>query len=101
MAAYQVTPDAVDDLDDIWWFIAKDNRDAADRVEEEILAACDNLSKFPRQGHVRPDLTKLPVRFWTVPRYPNYIVVYRPETQPLQIVRVLHGKRNVKRILGQ
>jgi plasmid stabilization system protein ParE len=53
------------------------------------------------QGHVRPDLTKLPVRFWTLPNYPNYIVAYRPETNPLQILRVLHGKRNVRRILNR
>ena len=100
MARYRLTPDAAEDLDDIWWFIATDNPEAADRVEGTILTACESLSKFPLQGRVRPDLTKLPVRFWTVPKYPNYIVVYRPETQPLQIVRVLHGKRNVKRILG-
>ena len=52
-------------------------------------------------GHVRPDLTKLPVRFWTLPSYPNYIVVYRPETNPLQILRLLHAKRNIRRILNR
>jgi plasmid stabilization system protein ParE len=31
----------------------------------------------------------------------NYTVVYRPETVPLQIVAVLHGKRNIRRILKQ
>jgi hypothetical protein len=34
-AAIQFTPQAVEDLDDIWWFIAADNHDAADRVEGE------------------------------------------------------------------
>jgi hypothetical protein len=33
--------------------------------------------------------------------YPNYTVVYRPDTAPLQIVTVLHGKRNIRRILKQ
>ena len=101
MASYRFTLDATEDLDDIWWFIAKDNPEAADRVEQEILTACEGLARWPLQGHVRPDLTKRPVRFWTVPRYSNYIIVYRPETQPLQIVRVLHGKRNLRRILRQ
>ena len=55
---------------------------------------------FGSLSHVRPDLTKLPVRFWTLPSRPNYIAVYRPETSPLKVLRVLHGKRNVKRILG-
>jgi len=32
-APFQFTPQATEDLDAIWWFIAADNRDAADRVE--------------------------------------------------------------------
>ena len=101
MAAFRFTPDAVADRDDIWQFIASDNRAAADRVEEAIFAACEALARNPFQGHVRSDLAKLPVRFWTLPSHPNYMVVYRPETSPLQILRVLHGKRNVTRILNR
>ena len=66
VAAFRFTPDAVADLDDIWRFIASDNRAAADQVEEAIVAACEALARNPLQGHVRPDLTKLPVRFWTL-----------------------------------
>jgi plasmid stabilization system protein ParE len=50
-------------------------------------------------GHSRPDLTNRSVRFWTLTRYPNYTIVYRPETTPLQVVAVLHGKRNARRLL--
>jgi plasmid stabilization system protein ParE len=39
-AAFPVTPQSTEDLDAIWWFIAEDNRDAADRVEREIVATC-------------------------------------------------------------
>jgi plasmid stabilization system protein ParE len=34
-----------------------------------------------------------------VTRFPNFIVVYRPETKPLQVVAVLHGKRNLRSLL--
>jgi plasmid stabilization system protein ParE len=34
-----------------------------------------------------------------VTRFPNYIVVYCPDTKPLQIVAVLHGKREIQAIL--
>jgi hypothetical protein len=44
------------------------------------------------RGHTRPGFTSRSLRFWTLTRYPNYAVVYRPETAPLQIVAVLHGK---------
>jgi plasmid stabilization system protein ParE len=45
------------------------------------------------------DVTPLPVRFWTLPRYSNYVIVYRPETKPLQVIAILHGKQNLEEIL--
>jgi plasmid stabilization system protein ParE len=36
-----------------------------------------------------------------VPEFPNYIVVYRPETVPLQVVAVLHGRREIQRVLKE
>ena len=99
--AFQFTPKATEDLDAIWWFIAEENRDAADRVELEIVATCERLAKHSRIGTKRQDITALPLRFWTVTRFPNYVIVYRPETIPLQVVAVLHGKRDLKEVLEQ
>ncbi len=49
-------------------------------------------------GHRREDLTTQPdVRFWAV--Y-SYLVIYRLGTTPLQILRVLHAKRDVRQTLG-
>ena len=95
----QFTPQAVEDLDTIWHTIAEDNQDAADRVEREILGACHRLAKHPRIGTKREDITPLPVRFWTVTKYPNYVIVYRPDNDPLQVIAVLHGKRELKEVL--
>jgi plasmid stabilization system protein ParE len=100
-APFHFTLQATEDLDSIWWFIAEDNRDAADRVEIEIVATCRRLAKHPRMGTKRQDITSLPVRFWTVPKFPNYVIVYRPETVPLQVVAVLHGKRDLKKVLEE
>jgi plasmid stabilization system protein ParE len=66
-----------------------------DRVELEIVATCRRLAKHPLVGSKRRDITPLAVRFWTVTRFPNYV----PETVPLQIVAVLRGRRDLKRIL--
>jgi plasmid stabilization system protein ParE len=98
-APFQLSPQATEDLDGIWWFIAEDSPDAADRVEMEILATCRQLAKHPLMGTKRQDITRLPVRFWTPPKFPNYVIVYRPETSPLQVVAVLHGKRDLKDVL--
>src|SRR5713226_6574518 len=95
-APFKFTQQAVEDLDAIWWFISGDNREAADRVETEIIATCRRLAKHPLIGSKRQDITPLPVRFWTVTKFPNYVIVYRPETIPLQVVAVLHGKRDLR-----
>jgi plasmid stabilization system protein ParE len=101
MSDYALTALAKTDIFDIWSCIAEHNQNAADRVEQAIYDACDFLAEGPLRGHLRPDLTPRPVRFWTVTRYPNYTIVYLPETAPLQIIAVLHGKRNIPRILKQ
>ena len=100
MTGYRLTPDAADDLFDIWSFIARNSPDSADRVEESILSACEQLTKNPLIGTVRADLTALPVRFWAVPSFRNYLVVYDPAVQPLQIIRILHGARDVPSVLS-
>jgi plasmid stabilization system protein ParE len=95
---FQLTSQAIEDLDAIWWTIAEDNRDAAEQVEMEILATC---KRHPRIGAKREDITMLPVRFWTITKFPNYVIVYRPENNPLQVVAVLHGKRDLKEVLEE
>jgi plasmid stabilization system protein ParE len=101
MSAYVLTPLAKADIFDIWAYIADNSETAADRVEQAIYDACAFLAEGPVRGHTRPDLTARPLRFWTLNRYPNYTVVYRPDTAPVQIVAVLHWKRNIRRILMQ
>jgi len=72
---------------------------AANRVETEIIATGHGLAGHPFIGHKRRDITLLPVLFWTIPKYPNYIIVYRPESKPLQVIAILHGNRDLKEIL--
>lgn len=46
----------------------------------------------PGLGHARDDLADETLRVWTVH---SYLVIYRPETRPLQVVRVLSGYRDI------
>lgn len=98
---YVLTPLAKADIFDIWSYIADDIEDAADHVERAIYDACAFVAEAPMRGHSRPGRTTRPLRFWTVTRYPNYAVVYRPATAPIEIVAVMHGKRNIRRILKE
>lgn len=100
-ARWQLTPRAVNDLDEIWQYIAQDSQAAAERVEAAIFAACESLARHPRLGARRTEITALPVRFWTLPRFPNFLVVYRADTKPLQVVAILHGKQDLARVLEE
>ena len=68
----------------------------ADRVESVIRDKIAYLAARPGAGHWRKDLTDEPVRFF--PIY-SYLIVYRPETNPLQVVAILHGRRDVEQVL--
>jgi len=98
MSAYALTPLAKTDIFDIWSYIAMDSEDAANRVEHAIYDACAFLAEAPLRGHSRRDLTPRSLRFWTLTRYPNYAIVYRPRTKP-QVVAGLHGRRNIHQVL--
>jgi plasmid stabilization system protein ParE len=92
MKGYELSPEAAEDLQEIWVYVANDNPAAADKLEEDIYAACELLAKNPRVGHQRSDLTDEAVLFWLVRR--QYLVIYLPGTEPLKIVRILQGARN-------
>lgn len=97
MSRFVLTPAAEGDLLKIIEYLEGDSPDAVLRVVDALDEAMQRLADNPAIGHVRPDLTDQDVRFWPVFKY---LVVYRPETNPLEIVRVLHGRRDVERILG-
>ena len=101
MAGYRLTREAADDLVQIWKYIARDDTGAADRVEVAIHRACALVAQTPLIGQLRKHSTTRLVRFWTVTRFPNYVLVYRPDTEPLRVIRILHGKRNIPRVLKQ
>ena len=96
MMPYVLTPLAKADIFNIWSYIADDNEDAADRVEQAIYDACAFVAEAPVLGHSRLDLTTRSLRFWTVTRYPNYAVVYRQrrprlKSSPLCTEREISG----------
>lgn len=97
MKPFILTPRAEQDVSDIWDYIAGDSVEAADRVLDALERALYKLAKNPGLGHVREELADRRHRFLLVH---SYLIVYRSETQPLQVIRVLHAARDVQSILG-
>jgi toxin ParE1/3/4 len=90
---------ASQDLDGILSYVLEHGGPGrAQHVADRLHEAFTRLANTPGLGHRREDLTPLPVRFFTVW---SYLVIYRVETKPLQIIRVLHGARDVETLLGE
>ena len=71
LSSFVFTPRARSDVFEIWSYIAENNEETADRVEDAIFDACAFIAKNPLLGHARPDLTTRNLRFWALARYPN------------------------------
>lgn len=93
------SPLALQDLDDIWDYIAieRDNPAAAERIVEGILARIDLLSSFPESGTLLSSIYPLRSDYRFV-ICDNYLAFYRFH-QKVYIDRVLHGKRDYLQIL--
>jgi toxin ParE1/3/4 len=79
------------DLIQIWVEIALDNQAAADRVYDRLEARVNILERFPEAGMARPDIAKDARVLVESP----YIILYRLVSEGVQIVRVLHGARDI------
>jgi plasmid stabilization system protein ParE len=96
MSGYVLSSDADADLDDIWEYIATDSVDAADRWIGKLFDAFEALGRTPGMGHKREDLTPCPVLFWPVG---SYMIIYRAERSPVEIVAVTRGSRDIPALL--
>ena len=94
---YVLAPKAALDLVQIWRYIKKHSSvKMADRVESTIRDKAVFLATNSGAGHWRKDLTDEAVKFFPV--Y-SYLIVYRPDTKPVQIVAILQGRRDVEQVL--
>jgi plasmid stabilization system protein ParE len=95
---FVLAPVARDDLHEIWDYYAAEIQsvEVADRIRDELFHAFAELVRTPAMGHYRSDLSAESLRFW---RVRDYLIIYRSEKRPLEIVRVLHGKRDVQTLL--
>jgi plasmid stabilization system protein ParE len=57
MSEFVLTPEAEEDLFQIWRYIAADDPDSANLVEQAVYEACAFLAEHPLCGHFRTDLT--------------------------------------------
>jgi len=91
MNRYRVDPDARDDLDEIYVYVAEQNAPAADRLIANLIERFRLLATQPFLGQARPDLAE-DLRSFVVG---NYVIFYRPANDGIDVVRVIHAARDI------
>ncbi len=69
---------------------------SADKIEKRLFAAFSDLVEERALGHRRRDITERDVFFYFADAY---AIVFRKTRQITYVVHVIHGSRDLKRIL--
>jgi len=87
-----ISPEASQDLDEIFDYFADKNVDAGEQFVLDFEQKCQKLLQFPYIGksypEINPSLRGLPLK--------NYIIFYRLLNDNIEIIRVVSGYRNLK-----
>ena len=77
--------------------------DVAERFLDAVEASLERLASMPLLGSplhfANPVLAGL--RRWPVESFEKHLIFYRPLPDGIEVIRVLHGSRDIPRILGE
>ena len=91
MAVILKRPRALRDLAEIWSYIAEDGVANADTLASRIDKTFKLLARRPGIGRARPELYP-DLRSFVVGKY---VVFYLQLTNGIEVIRVLHGARDI------
>lgn len=96
MSQVQFTPEASQDLIDIADYLSQYNPATAQRVIDEVERTCRTLGNNPGLGRSREDLG--PGLRSSVSG--KYVIIFRAAPNGIEVIRVLHGRRNIPTVFG-
>jgi toxin ParE1/3/4 len=77
--------------------------DTAERFLDQLMDSFEALAHMPRVGNLcgfRKSSTRR-LRRWPVRDFPNWLIFYQPTGYGVEIVRVIHGARNIDALLNR
>jgi toxin ParE1/3/4 len=92
---YRVSKRALADIEAIGHYVARDNETAAYRLIEAFFHRMDMFQRVPRAGVRRDDLGP---GYRAVP-VGQYLILYKVGDTRIEVLRVIHGKRNIAKAL--
>ena len=97
MNPYIISTEAIQDMEQILDYLAKNNLKTGEKFLEEFSKKCRYLTQFPLMGRsyreIRPYLRGLLMK--------NYIIFYRLTEQGLEIMRVVKGDRDLEVLFSE
>lgn len=90
-----VLPQAIDDIDDAAFVIGLDSPQAGLRFGVLARATCTELADMPRKGRRIANARNEEWRRWPVRDFENYLIFYRVLDDCIEIIRILHGARDL------
>lgn len=92
MPDVRLTRAALGDVDDLWDALAQRDAQNASQAVRGLRERFEALAAFPEMGRHRPDLGS-GVRAFS---FGNYVAFYRPGSDGVVVLRVLHRRRDVR-----
>jgi toxin ParE1/3/4 len=96
-------PQVVKDLIELATYLAEDSLDVSDNFLFSAEKTFQKLSQFPQRGKLsnftHPQLTN--IRQQAIEGFRKYLIFYRLTDSSVEIIRVIHGARNLEAILEQ
>ncbi len=93
MAKVIWAPSALDDVESIAEYIAKDSVEMASLFVSRLFDATDRLQEFPFSGRIIPEINNPDCREVI---YGTYRIMYRVEKDEVWVTGVIHGARDWK-----
>lgn len=89
------------DLTEAYLYIGADSPDAAERLLDAVANAVALLLETPQAGSPRQfrSAHAQGIRSWSPRGFPNHLIFYRVSGDDIEVVRFLHGARDLPRHL--
>ncbi len=90
------------DLEEGFVYIGEENLDVGVRFLVAAEESIEFVAKMPHIGSPREFRSSRlrNVRVWPVKGFEDYLIFYRPTDDGIEVLRVLHGKRDIEEVFS-
>ena len=98
-----VTPKAREDIFEIADYLSGQSLEIAMKFLDQVEASFEQLAQMPEMGTVCQvqHSETVGTRVWSIAGFPNHLIFYRPESDRLRIIRVMHGAQDWELLFGK